>query len=246
MPRAVRANESVSVSARPGPAVRAVCSVLVLLLALAGCGVSREDAPRALAAGQVPFSLASEAPQPQFGLGQVGLYFVRDGKVTLAIREVTDSTPTSELIQLLLEGPLPSEQTLGYTTELVGVRLAGVAAPEPAAEGATEMPQGVAVVSLESVDKKLTPTAVAQIVATLAPNRASGVRFELDGTKLQVPRGTESELDATPLDRADVSSLLADAALATPSPVASGQGALPAVGSAAPIGPGVPVPSLTS
>lgn len=229
---------------RGGPAVRAVCAVLVLLLALAGCGVSREDSPRALAAGQVPFSLASEAPQPQSGLGQVGLYFVRDGKVTLAIREVTNSTPTSELIQLLFQGPLPSEQTLGYTTELVGVRLAGVTAPAPAAEGATEMPQGVAVVSLESVDKKLTPTAVAQIVATLAPNRASGVRFELDGTELQVPRGTESELDETPLDRADVANLLADAALATPAPMASGPGASPT--GAGRIGPGVPAPSPTS
>ena len=62
----------------------------------------------------------------------------------------------------------------------------------------------------ESEVLRLQRLAYGQIVTTLTPSRAAGVRFRLDGADLEVPRG-DNTLTAAPLPRDDYAALLAPA-----------------------------------
>jgi hypothetical protein len=82
---------------------------------------------------------------------------------------------------------------------------------------------GTAVVTLDGPDDsevlRLQPLAYAQIVATLTPTRARGVRFRLDDTDLRVPR-EDGSLTSQPLSRRDYARLLGPSAAAAPTPSA--------------------------
>lgn len=198
---------------RAGRGLAAAVTGLVTALLVAGCGVPRDELPRALEPGEAPYasSRASPVADPE-GPGRVPLHFVRDGAVVLAPRPVEGPTTTEELLELLFGGPAPEDQEAG----LISVIPATVTVEDVVMTGRT------AVITLggpESEVLRLQPLAYAQIVATLTPSRVAGVRFRLEGTDLPVPRA-DNTLTARPLSRDDYASLLAPPAAAAPSPSA--------------------------
>lgn len=171
---------------------------------LAGCGIPRDDEPRALDPARAPVGAlprASSVPEP-VGNDRVALYFIRDGLVAPATRPVPQSTSVEPLLELLFAGPTSTEQAAG-TSSLIPASLSVVSVRQ---QGST------VVVTLGGSEGLVRPQvlAFAQIVATLTPDRATGVRFRLDGADLAVPRSDGSLTDA-PVSRADYASLLAPA-----------------------------------
>ena len=196
------------------PAGRGWLLVLVVIV-LAACGVPRDDAPRALEPGEVPYASPRSSPVAEpAGDTRVTLHFVRGDDVVRTPRTVEQPADTPELLELLLAGPTPEEREAG----LVSVIPSTVTVEDVSTVGTT------AVVTLGGPDSevlRLQPLAYAQIVATLAPHRASGVRFRLNDADLRVPRGDGSLTDA-PLSRDDYEGLLgpevAPAPAETPAP----------------------------
>ena len=181
----------------------------LLIGALAGCGVPRDDEPRALDPREAPFRLFEDAAPTAEGEGRVALYFVRGELVVLQTRAVERSTSIDELLDLLLEGPTPEQVAEGTRSALPTTF---------SVEQVEVTPGGVAVVTLGGGATQVgaSPLGFAQVVATLtAPGRARAVRFRLEGEDLPVPRG-DGSLTTEPLDRDDYAELLR-----LPSPVAS-------------------------
>ena len=190
--------------------MRAVLAAALVVL-IAGCGVPRDDEPRALDPANAPFRVFEQGPSkaPQ-GEGRVALYFVRNGRVVLQTRAVERSTEIDELLRLLLEGPTVDEVESGTTSSLPTTFTV---------EDVQVGDDGIAVVTIGSgaTQTSTSPLGFAQIVATLtAPGRAESVRFRQEGVDLRVPRG-DGSLTSEPVDRDDYAELLA---LATPPPTA--------------------------
>jgi len=206
--------------------VRGLRGRSVCLLAAAGllvaCGVPPDDEPRALTSAEAPAgALPSATPVPEaVGDERVTLWFVRNGQVVPVTRPVPMSTSVSALLSLLLDGPTPAEQQAGATSLI----------PTSLSVAATEQQGNTVLVTLRGTRDQLRPQALAfaQIVATLTPERASGVRFRLDGAELPVPRSDGLLTDA-PVSRADYADLLAGT-VGGPAP------------SAGPLGPPAPAP----
>ncbi len=187
---------------------------LLAAVALTACGVPQDDRPRALAPEEVPFASPTDsAPAVAVGDRQVSLGFVRDESVVLSSRTVEDPHTTEEVLELLFAGPSDDETADGLSTFL----------PSTVTVEDVELVGETAVVTLEGPDDsevlRLPPLAYAQIVATLTPDRVSGVRFRLDDTDLRVPR-EDSSLTNQPLSRRDYAGLLAGAAAVVPTPSA--------------------------
>jgi hypothetical protein len=186
---------------RAGPALAGLLAALLL----SGCGVPQDGEPRALAPEEVPFASPTDsAPAEPAGDREVSLGFVRDESVVLSSRTVEDPRTPEEVLELLFAGPSPDEDAAGLSTFL----------PSTVTVEDVELVEDTAVVTLEGPDDsevlRLPPLAYAQIVATLTPDRVSGVRFRLDGNDLRVPR-EDSSLTTLPLSRRDYAGLLADA-----------------------------------
>lgn len=171
---------------------------------LAGCGVPQDAAPRALDPAKAPAGALpspSTLPEP-VGDDRVALYFVRDGQLVPVTRPVPQVTSVEPLLELLFAGPTRPEQEAGATSLI----------PSGLSVEKVERQDGTVVVTLKGTqDDQSRPQvlAFAQIVATLTPERASGVRFRLDGADLPVPRGDGSLTDA-PVSRSDYVNLLGD------------------------------------
>jgi hypothetical protein len=194
-------------------ATPAVAGLLAGLL-LSGCGVPQDEQPRALEPQEVPFASSTESPvAEEVGDRPVALHFVRDGSVVLSSRTVQDRPTTEQVLELLFAGPSPDERDAGLLTFL----------PSTVTVQEVEITDGTAVVTLGGPDDsevlRLQPLAYAQIVATLTPDRVSGVRFRLDDTDLRVPR-EDGSLTSEPLARRDYAGLLGPPATAAPTPSA--------------------------
>ncbi len=194
-------------------AIPAVAGLLAGLL-LSGCGVPQDEQPRALEPQEVPFASSTESPvAEEVGDRRVALHFVRDGSVVLSSRTVQDRPTTEQVLELLFAGPSPDERDAGLLTFL----------PSTVTVQEVEITDGTAVVTLGGPDDsevlRLQPLAYAQIVATLTPDRVSGVRFRLDDTDLRVPR-EDGSLTNEPLARRDYAGLLGPPATAAPTPSA--------------------------
>lgn len=192
--------------------MRAACGLLAVLL-LAGCGVPQDDVPRALAPREVPFASPTDSPPAEsVGDRQVALGFVRDESVVITSRTVDEPRTTQEVLELLFAGPSVDENAAGLSSLL----------PVTVTVEDVEMVDGTAVVTLDGPDDsevRLAPLAYAQIVATLTPGRATGVRFRLDDTALRVPR-EDGSLTDQPLSRRDYAGLLSPSAAVSPAPSA--------------------------
>lgn len=176
-------------------------ALALVALALVGCGVPPDDRPRALDPAQAPAgALPSAGPAPETGGDErVELYFLRGEQVVPVTRPVAMPTSVPVLLELLLAGPTATEKQAGATSLI----------PATLSIDAVEQQGTVAVVTLRGRQDQVRPQALAfaQIVATLTPERASGVRFRLDGADLPVPRADGSLTDA-PVSRADYAPLL--------------------------------------
>lgn len=193
-------------------------TVLAVML-LAGCGVPQDDEPRALdpakaPAGALPSASTVTTPEPEpepepVNTERVELFFVRDGQLVPVLRPVPVFTSVRPLLELLFAGPTAAEQAAG-TSSLI---------PSSLSVERIEQQGQTAVVTLRGIANQVRPQALAfaQIVATLTPDRASGVRFRLDGADLPVPRSDGSLTDA-PLGRVDYSDLIAGAEAPAESP----------------------------
>jgi hypothetical protein len=190
----------------------AVAGALAVLLS--GCGVPQDDSPRALEPREVPFASPTDSPvADDVGDREISLGFVREESVVLSSRTVEDPRTTEEVLELLFAGPSPDERAAGLSSLL----------PSTVTVEDVELVGGTAVVTLDGPDDsevlRLAPLAYAQVVATLTPDRVSGVRFRLDDTDLQVPR-EDGSLTDQPLSRRDYAGLLADSAAPAPTPSA--------------------------
>jgi hypothetical protein len=140
----------------------------------------------------------------------VPLHFVRDDLLVLAPRPVEGPVSDQQVLELLLGGPVPDEREAGLISVI----------PSTVTVERVERTGGTAVVTLggpESEVLRLQRLAYGQIVTTLTPSRATGVRFRLDGADLEVPRG-DNTLTAAPLSREDYATLLAPPEAPAPSP----------------------------
>ena len=192
----------------------ATAAAVVAALLLPACGVPQDDSPRALTPQEVPFASPTDSPPAEsVGDRQIALGFVRDDSVVLSSRTVEDPRTTEEVLELLFAGPSPDERAAGLSTFL----------PSTVTVEDVEMVGGTAVVTLDGPDDsevlRLAPLAYAQVVATLTPDRVSGVRFRLDDTDLRVPR-EDGSLTNQPLSRRDYAGLLAPSATVEPTPSA--------------------------
>jgi germination protein M len=129
--------------------VRLACLVAVLACCLAGCAGDDDAATTTTDTAPVPATT-----------NDVRVYFLRDGKVWPALREISaDRAQANEALRELLEGPTTQEETdLGFTT----------AVPEDAGMffllGPPDGQRGAVSVDFE---RELSPVARAQIVYTL-------------------------------------------------------------------------------
>lgn len=186
-------------------------------LLLGGCGVPTDDQPRALDPAEAPAgALPSPSPAPvAVGDQRVVLHFVKDEQLVPVERPVTSPTSTSGLLELLLAGPTEAEKAAGLTSLI----------PTALSVQRVEQQGDVVVITLQGAPDQARPQAMAfaQIVATLTPDRASGVRFRMDGGDLRVPRSDGSLSDA-PVDRSDYADLLLPRPATSPLPTAAPPG----------------------
>ena len=188
---------------------RAAGLLALTVLLVTSCGVPRDDTPRALTSADVPLVATSQSAVPDpAGDRQVGLHFVKDGRVVPTTRRVEGPTSLPQLVELLLGGTTQEEQDAGLISVI----------PSTLTLEDVRVQDGTAVLTLDGPDsevQRIAPLGYAQVVATLSPSRVDGVRFRLDGRDLDVPRGDGSLSDG-PLTRDDYAELLGPPAPATP------------------------------
>lgn len=174
----------------------------VVLAALAACSVGAEDRAHRIAPDQVPFGLletpATSSP-PASGQA-VGLYLVRDDRLTLVARTLPSGAGLSDLLDALSAGPNEGEQARGIESLLPPEQIADVG-----------LDRGVAEVDLRPAFGDLRPEvqtlALAQIVFTLTGRSGIGsVDFTIDGDAVEVPRA-DGSLTTESLARDDFAEL---------------------------------------
>jgi len=200
-------------AARAGAAgwarVRLLPTVVALfaVVALAGCGVTVEDAPRPVAAPPGPLPHLSSAPPPSVESGTVAevLYFVRGDRLVPVVRRVPATPSIDEQLRQLTAGPTQEERgndlgsVLTGTTGIAGTRRSGSGVVVELGRSGGEAARS---------DEVL---AFGQVVCTLtARSDVSGVSFVRGGQPLTVPRA-DGSLAQGPLTATDYASLTAPA-----------------------------------
>jgi spore germination protein GerM len=179
---------------------RALVTLVLAVLVLAGCGVPLDDAPRRLGDPGRTGTAGGPAPNAA-GATVLRLYLVRDDRLVRVPRRVAAPQTPAEQLDTLLAGPTAEESDDGLSSALstmtvTDLRLAGRRATITLGSRAG---QGV------RSDEVL---AFGQIVCTLTNLPDVGtVSFEADGVPLWVPRA-DGSLANTPLTIADYSDLL--------------------------------------
>jgi len=182
--------------------VLASLAVLVVVSALAGCGVGAESSPREIDKGNVPFGLTERADTattlPTDAPYAYTIFLVNNDQLRAVTRGThTAPTPLSRL-KALIHGPTAAEADNGLSTSI---------GPDVTVER-VRVSDGIATVVLSGAgatqsagsDRAL---AIAQLVytATAIPG-VNRVRFEVDGKITEVPRG-DGTLTNRPVSRSD-------------------------------------------
>jgi Sporulation and spore germination len=202
-------------------AVTALAVALTGLLVLAGCGVPRDSAPRAVPAGQVDPRLLAEssstpAPSPTGGSTYRVAFVTPDNTLQLIPRRISPA-PARQQVQQLLDtlatGPDSAEHAHGLSTAL----------PSDAALALMDLQNGQAVVAInggtKDPDARRLPLSVAQVVLTLTSHPAvHAVSIFSDGQPVEAPLA-DGLIAHRPLTAADYASLLTPRR--TPSPTRS-------------------------
>jgi hypothetical protein len=181
--------------------------VLVLLaLALAGCGVPNDEAPRALDPSAAPFDFFErDVAPPAQGTLQVEMWFLRGEQPVLVERAFEPPGSPRQVLDALLLGPTAAEEQAGLSS----------AVPASLELVDLEVTDGVAVVTLAGLTEQVQVPAFAQVVATLDGRPGiAGVRFRTRDADLPVPSG-DGTVVSSALTRTDYAVLLG---LAPPPP----------------------------
>lgn len=170
---------------------RSACAVLVIVLALAGCGVTAQSTTQPLIPPAGASLRTPTHPAEVTASGQIAeyLYFVDGDKVVKVVRAITGQPTTDEVVADLLAGPNDTESAAGYTSALLGGSVVS----------SVQVNQGHAVVALVApvIDTARNDAIVAyaQLVCTLtALSQISGVTFTSNGRPVNVPQGDGSLL----------------------------------------------------
>ena len=191
---------------RPGRGAPAVLAVSALL-ALAGCGVPSDDRPRRLAADEVPFELltptsSTSTTDLRVAVEEIVVHLVEGDHLVSVERQVLAPPVLFRRMTALLQGVQAEEAALGLRTAVpVDTRLRKVGVED-----------GVAIINMSSdlvgAGGQEQVLAVAQLVFTATETSGvDGVRFQLEGRLIEVPRG-DGTLTAAPLRRADFPALV--------------------------------------
>jgi spore germination protein GerM len=181
---------------------RRLLLALVLLTALAACGVPTDDTPRALPAERVPFGLLETDPAgaPTGVPGAAtrrSVYLVRDDRLVEVTKQVAAPGAAVDTLRELLMGPDAEDIEDGLVTRIPsGTVVNGVSGPV----------EGVATIDLSgdlSAAGEGLRLAFAQMVytATGVPG-VDRVLFAIDGQPRDVP-DDQGQTTAEPLGRSD-------------------------------------------
>lgn len=165
--------------------------LLLLVAALAGCGVPTDD--RAETLDDVPFGLldpqasepAESAAPPEGPAAQIYLVDASGLRLVPVERRLGEGEATlPDVVDALLDGPTRAERRQGLTTAFV----------DEDAVGGTDLVGGVASVDLAQpftlLDGPTQRLAIAQMVLTLTGRPGVGrVAFTLEGQPIDIPRG---------------------------------------------------------
>jgi spore germination protein GerM len=187
-----------------------VVSVVLIVLALGGCGIPPDGEPRPLAADDVPYGLLDEVPvggappttAAPAARVNVTVYFLAGERLQGAPRSVAEPATPSRAIVALLGGPTEEEAAAGLRT-----------AVNPATEAVVTRPAAELVSVDLSASFAAVPTqeqrfALAQIVFTATGvSGVGGVRFTLAGAPVEVPL-PDGTVTAAPVGRAAFASLV--------------------------------------
>ncbi|GAA2526347.1 hypothetical protein GCM10010201_26370 [Pilimelia columellifera subsp. columellifera] len=189
--------------AGPRSSLAAVAPLLlvgVLVGAVAGCGITGEDNPRAVSSPP-PLKPPTAGDQAD-GVVHKRLYLVRDGLLTPVLRPAVRTATPAELIGDLSAGPTEQEAAAGFTSALAGADLVR----SVQVQGSVAVVELVAPADVNRGDETL---AYAQMVLTLTQRQEiSGVTFTVGGVRIAVPRA-DALLSEGPLRAADYTALLA-------------------------------------
>jgi spore germination protein GerM len=183
-----------------------LCALLAAV-AVAGCGVPVETAPRSLppvatASGATPASTPGSTSSARPGSPAEVLFLVRGGRLVAVRRPATGPLTPQAALTHLFAGPTAAEHDAGMTSALTGI---GTGAQ-------VRLDGSVAVVDLggrpEGTDRSDEILAYGQVVCTLvARPEVDAVSFLLDGRTTAVPRA-DGSLTWLPVSRADYATLV--------------------------------------
>ncbi|MCI0632964.1 MAG: GerMN domain-containing protein [Actinobacteria bacterium] len=130
---------------------RLLAVALIGLVAVVGCGLPKDDAPREIAAQDLPedlFGSSTTMPGGLPGRVEIDLYFVRsDGqRLQRVVRELPNSADDT-VLTALLAGPLPEEVEAAQVT--------------------TAIPAGTQLVQAERREQDLVITLTSEIITTI-------------------------------------------------------------------------------
>ena len=178
-------------------------AAVVLVLALAACGISSESTAHRVDPEEVPFDLLDPAPTTSEPAGgrDVTIYLVRDDRLVERERTAPRGIEQFDAVLLLEAGPTEEEADESLSSSLPEGQIAGLAV----GNGRADVDLRSSFADLRARDQAL---AIAQMVFTLtADPDVDRVGFTLDGEPIEVPRG-DGVLTTDPLSRDDFPGLL--------------------------------------
>ncbi|MGO8863502.1 MAG: GerMN domain-containing protein [Acidimicrobiales bacterium] len=168
----------------------ALCAVVVVGLAAAGCAIPTQRAPSAISPNVVPGGLLNRTTtttQPHGALVPVRVYFLGSTQQLVPVQRIVQvPAPLTSIINAMLGGPTSGEVAQGIATAI----------PDNVALLSAMTRRNVVTVNFNSAFGEITGSnieqAVAQVVATIAAQNGlagvkTGVLFEIEGFPINVP-----------------------------------------------------------
>jgi spore germination protein GerM len=177
--------------------LRATLLLSLLSLVAAGCAIPTQGAPVSIAPSKVPFNLmephlpTTTTTQPKSYVAVKVFFLDATNQLQPAQRLVAGTAPLTSILDALMLGPTSGEVASGISSAIPS---------DVAVLAATTAAGNIVTVNMNSAFGEITGTdtelAVGQIVATVAAanGNGTGVLFEIDGQRTQVPVANGSEV----------------------------------------------------